>query len=303
MSLTVGLVGCGRWGTHHLSVLNILQHQARIKDIIVCDIDEQKLKNLNATKIYRSIEEMLDQERLDAVAIVTPPETHVELVIRTLKHRIPTLVEKPLSLDRRSTEQLLEHITSSDTIVVGYLLRHHPGIKQIKEALEKQKFGTNLTFSYIRTTTRTKPSGADALTSLAVHGLDLTTWFLEQKIMEMHTNISSSSRDDVHIQLESKLSSSATISVGWGADEEQRIIEINGTKGHARLDFGSGLLQWKNVDQTGSRSFVEQIQRQPLMAEWDFFLDAAMKKKPIIFPPKMELLDQIEWLHHHNDSN
>ena len=79
MGLTIGLVGCGRWGSNHLRTLNALKSTGRISRVVVCDIDPEKLKDVDADAAYTSLRSMLEQEQLDGLAIVTPPETHVEL--------------------------------------------------------------------------------------------------------------------------------------------------------------------------------------------------------------------------------
>ena len=55
--------------------------------------------------------------------------------------------------------------------MVGYLLRYHAGLNRIKAAIDDRAMNIE-TLSYRRRTTRMKPSGADPLFTLAVHGLD-----------------------------------------------------------------------------------------------------------------------------------
>lgn len=69
---SVALIGCGRWGTNHLQVLQKLRAQGMVGRLVVCDIDATKLKTLKADAVYASSTVMLANETLDAVAIVTP---------------------------------------------------------------------------------------------------------------------------------------------------------------------------------------------------------------------------------------
>ena len=48
MELTIGLVGCGRWGANHLKVLNTLKSTGQLHRIAVCDIDPKKLESIQA---------------------------------------------------------------------------------------------------------------------------------------------------------------------------------------------------------------------------------------------------------------
>ena len=79
MDLTIGLVGCGRWGINHLRTLMSLRSIGRLGRVVVCDIDSTKLDALEADATYPSLTQMLEDEQLDGLAIVTPPDTHVAL--------------------------------------------------------------------------------------------------------------------------------------------------------------------------------------------------------------------------------
>lgn len=72
MKLTIGLVGCGRWGSNHLRVLQTLKSEARLHRVVVCDIDAKKLEAIEADATYASLSQMIEQEELDGLAIVTP---------------------------------------------------------------------------------------------------------------------------------------------------------------------------------------------------------------------------------------
>ena len=39
MTLTIGLIGCGRWGTIHHATLMSLKQEGYLDRLVVCDID------------------------------------------------------------------------------------------------------------------------------------------------------------------------------------------------------------------------------------------------------------------------
>ena len=185
MRKAVGLVGCGRWGSTHLRTLQRLKTEGIIHRLVVCDIDAKQLLSLNVDATYPSMKAMLDAESLNSVAIVTPPETHLSLVEQAFDAELPVLVEKPLSRDDRANQRLLSALPGNETMVVGYILRHHPGIQHLLSAEVLMNIGPLRSVTYIRRTTRSKPKETDPLTTLAVHGLDLVAWSLKAKLLAL----------------------------------------------------------------------------------------------------------------------
>ena len=49
MTLTIGLIGCGRWGTIHHATLMSLKQEGYLDRLIVCDIDATALTLLRPT--------------------------------------------------------------------------------------------------------------------------------------------------------------------------------------------------------------------------------------------------------------
>ena len=72
MTLTIGLIGCGRWGTIHHATLMSLKQEGYLDRLVVCDIDATARDAVEADAHYASIDAMLTSEQLDGVAIVTP---------------------------------------------------------------------------------------------------------------------------------------------------------------------------------------------------------------------------------------
>jgi D-apiose dehydrogenase len=97
-SLRVAVIGCGFFAQNHLAAW------AGIEDVTlaaVCDLDETKareaVKKFGARVAYQSAEEMMTQEELDFVDIVTTMGSHAALVGLATKRRLPLIVQKPLA--------------------------------------------------------------------------------------------------------------------------------------------------------------------------------------------------------------
>jgi len=96
--LRVGIAGCGIIAGAHLPYVR----QAGGEPVAVCDLSiavaSELADRFGIQRVYRSVEEMLDCERLDAVHVLTPPHAHARVAIPALERGIPTLIEKPLAL-------------------------------------------------------------------------------------------------------------------------------------------------------------------------------------------------------------
>ena len=296
MGLTIGLVGCGRWGSNHLRTLNALKSTGRIGRVVVCDIDAQKLKAVDADAVYTSLRPMLEQEQLDGLAIVTPPETHVELAREALQRNLPLLVEKPLALEHEDAKAFLTSLSEHNLLVVGYILRHHHGVQRLRSSKIRDVLGNIASVRYERQTVRQRPEGAEPISTLGVHGLDLIAWLLNQSLMAGTIETKSVTTDTALIEMAFQSGQKGAFDVAWNAPEERRLLHVEGGLGRATLDFGSGRL---DITSSGTTTTVHSSGRDALHEEWCYFLDHLQAGGKHTLPPVDRLLDQSAWIHTH----
>ncbi|MFQ5601687.1 MAG: SDR family NAD(P)-dependent oxidoreductase [bacterium] len=103
--LNVGVVGCGNIANVHLMFLKKFEN---VGNITVADPKEAALKNTSKkfkiSRTYHSYREMFQQEQLDVVHILTPPQFHAEIAAEAAKQGLHILVEKPMALDASQAE-------------------------------------------------------------------------------------------------------------------------------------------------------------------------------------------------------
>lgn len=298
MSITIGLVGCGRWGKVHHATLTGLKEQGHLDRLVVCDIDAHALKGLAADKHYALIENMLAEEQLTGVAVVTPPETHLALARQVLQANLPVFVEKPLGSTGDEETVFLSTLPKDATVMVGYLLRYHAGLNRIKAAIDDRAMNIE-TLSYRRRTTRPKPVGADPLATLAVHGLDTARYLTGDALTLMEVRKLEITDSSANIWLWNH-SSLITIDVAWDAEEEQRTLAIQGTMSGAVLDFGTGEIAWYAGEGADEAPLVEHFPSKPLEEEWLSFLRRVADGLPGVVPDSDSLLDVSAWLSQNN---
>lgn len=299
MSLVIGLIGCGRWGKRHLSTLKKFKTTGEVARIVVCDVDTTQLVDIDADAIYSSTETMLAEEELDAVLVVTPPSSHVVLMGLALNRQLPVLVEKPLGNGVNEVRSALASLPEGATVMVGFLLRHHEAVRRVHAMVKEGVLGDLHSFSYTRTTPRHRPEGAEPLTTLAVHGLDLMAWLFESPLMTMNVHQSKVETDKANLCFKTNQHQSGVVSVAWSSEKEQRQIVVEGTLGRAELDFGTGALSVRK----GSTTHHVYTVSAALEEEQRAFFEWVRSGEPRVYPSHEVLLDHATWLHRFGEAN
>ena len=137
-NLKVAIIGSGRWGFNHVRTANSILDP---KNITVFDSRpeiEQKISELNSEINFTTdFEDILNDEKIKAVIIATPAETHFEIAKKCLESGKNLLVEKPITLFSEEAEELHMLSVKLDLkLMVGHVLLFHPAILRIKEGIE-----------------------------------------------------------------------------------------------------------------------------------------------------------------------
>jgi predicted dehydrogenase len=140
---SVGVVGLGYWGP------NLARNFDRIPGTEVswlCDSSQEALDRWGAAfpsaRTTTSLDELLADDSLDAVAVATPVPTHAELAIPVLAGGKHCFVEKPLARAEAEAEAVVEAARATDRVLmVGHLLEYHPGIEQLSQLAESGELG------------------------------------------------------------------------------------------------------------------------------------------------------------------
>jgi predicted dehydrogenase len=141
--LTVGVVGLGYWGPN---LLRVLSDMPEVKLVWMCDLDPDRLdrwtRRYPSARPTSQIEDLLEDPRLDAIFIATPPLTHSELVARSLRAGKHTFVEKPLAGSSSDAEDLLELAADQDAVLMcGHTFLYSPPVRAVKALLDSGALG------------------------------------------------------------------------------------------------------------------------------------------------------------------
>ncbi|HEY3116383.1 MAG TPA: Gfo/Idh/MocA family oxidoreductase [Chloroflexota bacterium] len=156
--LRLGVVGAGRRGSEHIPSILALPD---LYDLVaICDARPEvatKAAGRAEAHPYTSIHEMLTQEKLDALVITTPRETHHLVVTLAAQYGVNMFCEAPLAPTRAMMDVIRNVEAKSQLkIVIGEQMWRRPA-----EPLNKQAIAAGLIGDVIRVTSFYGPSGND----------------------------------------------------------------------------------------------------------------------------------------------
>src|ERR1700674_5913553 len=102
-----GVIGYGYWGPNVVRNLDQLDGS---EVVAVCDKSPTARKRIHKTyphvKVVSDAAELMSSTEIDAIAIVTPVQTHYELTKAALQHGKHVFVEKPFTSDSGQQQDL-----------------------------------------------------------------------------------------------------------------------------------------------------------------------------------------------------
>ncbi|MGZ5084700.1 MAG: Gfo/Idh/MocA family protein [Usitatibacter sp.] len=142
--ITFGLLGCGRIAKRHADLLA----GGQVADAslgAVCDVVPERAADFASrykTTAYTSMDALLADESLDAVAILTPSGLHPGHAIAAAKAGKHVVVEKPMALRLPDADAMIRACELAGVkLFVVKQNRFNVPIRKLREALEAGRFG------------------------------------------------------------------------------------------------------------------------------------------------------------------
>ncbi|MCS7015521.1 MAG: Gfo/Idh/MocA family oxidoreductase [Gemmatales bacterium] len=234
--LQLGIIGLGYWAKNYIRVLG--QREDTVISAI-CDCDPAKLQfwqeHLTQAKAYVELDRF-PWQTLDGVIITTPASTHYVIARQALNHRIPVLVEKPLTLNSQEAEILCDLADKYEIpLLVGHTYLFAQPIQRLRQLVEDGELGELKYIHSLRVNLGIVRHDCDVIWDLAPHDVAILLYVL-QKEPCVATAItagrqSGSNADFAVLNLEFPGGTSACIAVSWFWPEKIRKLTIIGTRG------------------------------------------------------------------------
>ncbi len=142
--LRFGLAGAGFWSHYQLAAWRELPDAVCVA---VCDRDKNRAAKLAASHsvsgVYGDAAEMIQQEDLDFLDIVTDVSGHVELVTLAAEHNLPVICQKPMAKTLAECNALVEFCRNARApFAIHENWRWQTPLRRVKELLSDGVIGT-----------------------------------------------------------------------------------------------------------------------------------------------------------------
>lgn len=183
--MKIGIIGTGVMGANHARVAsNASEYQ--LGAILDSDIERTRsLAQRFECQVVTSIEELV--EKVDAVVIATPTDTHADFIRICYEANKPFLVEKPVVTN---TTDIAEEILSNASLVmaVGHIERFNPAIRYLKQL----KLGRVNAVSARREGPYSGRIIEGVTRDLMIHDIDLASYILGESLTVRGSSMRSS---------------------------------------------------------------------------------------------------------------
>jgi len=189
----VAVVGAG--AITQVAHLPVLRKLKGIEVVAICDTDMPKARALadrfKVPDAFSDIEELLEYEKLDAIAICTPNHLHEPHVMAALSANLHVFVERPLALNAPEVQQVLRAAEKKKRVLMVALNhRYRSDVQIVRSFVQSGELGKVQSVrgswhvfrpsrSQLGWRTRRDEAGGGAMLDLGYAILDLGLWLAD----------------------------------------------------------------------------------------------------------------------------
>jgi myo-inositol 2-dehydrogenase/D-chiro-inositol 1-dehydrogenase/scyllo-inositol 2-dehydrogenase (NAD+) len=147
-TIGLGLIGAGRAGMIHAR--NFATRVPTARMIAVSDVAEESARQaaaeLGISVWHTDWHELLANQAVDAVIVVTPTKFHCEIAIEAAKAKKHILCEKPMAMNREECQLMNEAAAANGVnLQIGFMRRFDANFKRAKELIDSGAIGQVVT--------------------------------------------------------------------------------------------------------------------------------------------------------------
>jgi UDP-N-acetylglucosamine 3-dehydrogenase len=234
--LRVGVIGTGDWGQKHLRIYSELDCEL----VGLADINPARkaLSDKYNIKFFTDYKELLPL--VDVVSVVVPTDKHYAVVKECLMNGKHVLVEKPITSDSKTGEELVNLAKAKGLLLaVGYLFRFNAAVNLLKEEIKNIGDIQYITARYIHSN---KPPRKDSgvIFNFGIHLIDILNYVLDKKPLTVfckRMNYLSPEREDGAFIMLGYDRFIANLEMSWFHPLKERDIWVIGSKAKLHADL------------------------------------------------------------------
>lgn len=253
MELRFGVIGYGAWGSHHARAIAETPGAKLIGIATPSQESQEKVrKDFPDLPVFGDYRDLIRWGALEAVSIVTPTDLHEEIAVAALEAGKHVLLEKPMALDERGCDRILEAARKSGkTLNIGHEFRFSVQWGAIKAYIDQGRMGDPL-YLLINLWRRPYRHGRQGwrrdlhrvgswIMEEPIHFFDLALWYFQGlgDPRSIYSRANSRVRaegfyDNFTAVVRWASGAYAVISQTLGGFEHHKTVELVGTKGAVR---------------------------------------------------------------------
>ncbi len=285
--LKTAVIGVGSLGQHHARNYAELAKEGIGEFVGVCDVNEENARTIaekNGCNYFTDWRELLD--KVTAVSIVTPTETHCEIACAFLEKGVNVLVEKPFALTLAEADLMIEAAEKSGAkLMVGHLERFNPAMVALRPQVDNPLY-----FEIHRVSPFPNRSlDVDVVLDVMIHDLDAIQWLVDSEVSEIRAvgiPVISDKVDAANARIEFANGAVANITASRIGTEKIRKTRFYQTNSYVVLDYGTKFASVTSLAPNAihpllgisiNRLEIEDI--EPLRAEISAFLNCIIEDK------------------------
>ena len=277
----IAVIGFGMWGKNivrNFYNLNVLD--------IVCDLDEEVHKIIKeqfpGVKVTKDFNDIINDETITGVAVVTPSHTHFKLVKAMLEAGKNVYVEKPISTVAEEAKVLTELAEEKGLVLmVGHLLLYHPAVNRLKMLIEEGTLGELVYAQSDRLNVNYHKNDRSVMWDLAPHDVSMIAYVTGKEPTKVISAVGCSSdrneiMDITHLTIEFEGGMVGQISDSWITPQKHVTLLVRGTKATAIFDDTlpeNKLKVYDNFIPANTQDFpLDYLEIEPLKLECQHFV-------------------------------
>lgn len=297
-NIKTAVVGIGNMGKNHARIYKQISHLTAVVDIN--GSRGKKMADEFDVKWYKTIDELLKYEQIDALSVVVPTKFHYQVASESIKRGIPTLVEKPITESSSQAKKLIALAKKKKVFLqVGHIERFNPAITKIKSLIDKNRLGQIVSLLALRVgISPPKSKNSDVSLDLCIHDIDIMNYLLGEYPTEVNIakkKIFKNNLADAASILMQYKHATGMIQANWITPIKIRKLYVTGTEGFAEVDYihQKVTMYDKLINIKASGNFYELVSRydtskkevhisrkEPLKEELKYFLKHRNTQKP-----------------------
>ena len=185
--LNVAVIGAGSMGKNHARVYSSIKD---VELIAVCDIDDEskKIADEFGAKHYKNYNDMVKNEKLDAVSVCIPTKLHKNVALDIIKNKINILVEKPIAATTQEAKEIIDAAERNNVkLMVGHIEQFNPAVMELKKRIEKNELGSILQVHCQRLSLfPQRIIDVGVIIDLAIHEIYVLKYLIDSKIKRVY---------------------------------------------------------------------------------------------------------------------